>query len=121
MLDKMNSNIIDSLDTETRAKIENYSKRCEELSSGVSKRVNLEIPVEIAVEWISGESCSKIKPPTAKKILSSMGHVSNLHDALKEEVDAEIKEIVSFSDSIADKLCVDRNTFFEHFILKAPY
>ena len=36
-------------------------------------------------------------------------------DELKTKVDAEIKNIIAFSDKIADQLGVDRSEFFDQY------
>ncbi len=101
---------ISSLDNITKEKIEKIEKRCRELSSGQTVTVNL--PIEITYGWYDG----------INGIVSEWGHhlkheidwdfVKKQEADIQNKLNAEIKEIVDFSNSVADRLSVDRDEFF---------
>jgi hypothetical protein len=110
----MNTEIdISSLDDATIAKIKTIEKRCSELSNGQTVTVNL--PIEIAYGWYDG----------INGIVHEWGHrikhevnwdlVKKHQDEIQQKLDAEIKEILDFSNSVADRLGVDRDEFFAEY------
>lgn len=104
---------ISSLDDITKAKIEKIEKRCHELSSGQTVTVNL--PIEITYGWYDGFN----------GLVHEWGHdinhevnwdlVKKHQEEIQQKLDAEIKEIMDFANSVADRLGVDRDEFFSQY------
>lgn len=102
---------ITSLDDATKAKIEQYQKRCEELDGVVEKPITLNY--KVGVIWDSLE-------PSAVDVGSESDLYDQINKAEKEyleEIKKEAKEIVKFSEEIADKLGVDRMEFWNQYFL----
>jgi hypothetical protein len=107
---------ISSLDNDTKEKLFKYQKRCEELSEGIKRSTT--INADYMVVWDMGLESTIIDiGPDIPGIPFELhwDHMDELMENLKEEIDKEIKEIMKFSDEVADKLGVDRHKFFlEH-------
>jgi len=109
---------ISSLDDATKNKIEQLSKRCDELIDGVQRSTTLQ--VDYRVIWDDGErvgieDIGPDIPGIPFKI--HWDHMDKLMEDFKKEIDQEIKEIIEFSDSVADQLGVDRYDFFAQYFI----
>lgn len=101
---------ISSLDEYTKEKIKTIQQRCSELADGQEVTVNL--PIKIIYGWYDGIS----------GIVHEWGHhpkheidwetVKQNEKEIQQKLDTEIKEILDFSNSVADRLGVDRDEFF---------
>ena len=103
---------ISSLDKKTKQKIDQMSQRCKELYQGVKRSTT--IHVDYMVNWTDGTECDIVNF-TADAYTPFKLHCDKLDQLtkeLKKEVDKEIKEIIKFSDDLADKLGVDQTEFF---------
>lgn len=110
----MNTKIdISSLDKATKNEIERLHKRCEELYEGVTKK--LTNSVEVMVNWTEGEESDIVDMGELEDGSVSENRVEKARQELKTKVDAEIKNIIAFSDNIADQLGVDRTEFFDQY------
>ena len=98
---------ISSLDKNTQAKIEKMADRCEALGKGV--KIELDVPkIENIVIWQEGTECTACYVD-AKSI--DWKAIQKQQDAIVAKYNAEIKEILDFADS-----CADRTEFFEQFL-----
>lgn len=107
---------ISSLDEDTKNKIDEMSKRCSKLYNGVKRSTTLN--VDYMVSWTAGTECDIVDigpdiPGIPFRIY--WDNMENLMDDLKQEIDEEIKEIIDFANSVADRLGVDRDEFFSQY------
>lgn len=96
---------ISSLDEYTKNRIEKLGKRCSELSDGVEIVVNL--TVKYNCYWTEGESCVIEEWEPNRAI--DWDFVNKQEEEFRQKIDEEIKDIVDFSNSVADRLGVDRD------------
>jgi hypothetical protein len=104
---------ISSLDDITKEKIKAIQQRCSELANGQEITVNL--PIKIEYGWFNGNN----------GVVSEWGHypkdeidweiVKQHEKEIQHKLDTEIKEILDFSNSVADRLSVDRDEFFQQY------
>jgi hypothetical protein len=109
---------ISSLDEASNSKIEKMHKRCEELSEGVQRSTT--IKVDYMVDWNEGTECNIIDiGPDIPGIPFNLhwDDMEKLMKELKSEIDEEIKNIIDFSESVADQLGVDKTEFWNQYFL----
>lgn len=107
---------ISSLDEATKNEIERIKNRCKELYEGVQESTT--IKVDYMVNWNEGTECNIIDiGPDIPGIPFNLhwDNIDDLMNELKAKIDIEIKNIVIFSDNIADQLGVDRTEFFDQY------
>ena len=106
---------ISSLDDATKDKIAAIQKRCVELSNGQEITVNL--PITIGYGWYDGENAVVHEWGSAPKYEINWEIVKKHEEDIQKKLDSEVKDIIDFSNSIADRLGVDRDDFFEFLCL----
>lgn len=105
----MNTKIdISLLDETTKAKIEKMADRCEALFKGVE----FELKIKNSFFWDADETgfACCIGPENI-----DWDAIQKQQDAIVNKYNAEIKEILDFSDNCADQLGVDRSEFFDQY------
>jgi len=112
---------ISSLDTETKTKLDHYIDL-------VSKMSTEGIPVEITIKlndtprfhWDSGMK-GFVSPHSSEegycKYNLDWNDLEKQEKAIEDKYNALIKEIVDFSDNVADSLGVDQDNFFLYVII----
>lgn len=106
----MNTEIdISSLDEHTKNKIDEMNKRCVELYRGIEVIINL--PITLTYSWTEGETGVIYDP----KSEIDWNFVEKQEQELQQKMDKEVKEIIDFADSVADRLGVDRDEFFDQY------
>lgn len=112
---------ISSLDTETKTKLDHYVDLANKMMTGG-------IPVEITIklnntprfQWddgIEGFVTPNSDNESYCKYNLDWDDIQKQEKAIEDKYNALIKEIVDFSDSVADSLGVDQEDFFEMFFL----
>lgn len=119
---------ISSLDAETKKKIKALGKRSKEIQKGVSDSVCVTLkPIKFKVkaEWNERVSCDLVNFDYDKGYCTGAEKAMNYnnkiireaHEKFRKKINAEIKDIINFSEKIADKLGVDRTEFFDQYFL----
>jgi hypothetical protein len=109
---------ISSLDEVTKNKIKEMRKRCAELHKGVHKSVL--IKVRCLINWTDGTECDVVDVGVdipGIPLKPHWGDMEKLTNDFKKEIDEEIKNIINFSNSVADKLGVDKEEFFKEYFV----
>ena len=96
---------INSLDDVTRDKIKTIQQRCSELANGQEITVNL--PIKIKYGWYDGNRGIVHEWGNNLKHEIDWEIVKQNEKEIQQKLDAEIKEIVDFSNSVADRFGVD--------------
>jgi len=103
---------ISSLDATTKKKIKELKNRVGELTEGVSKKITITVEVNLNAHWAMGETCF-----TDFYYPDDESAIDLETKKYKKQIDEEIKVILDFSDSVADKLGVDRTEFWDQCFL----
>lgn len=106
---------ISSLDEATKNKIVDLKKRCSEL--GVGEEVVVNLPITITYGWYEGRSGLVHEWGNYPKSEINWEIVKQNEKEIQQKLDAEIKSILDFSDSIADQLGVDKTEFWNQYFL----
>lgn len=104
---------ISSLDEHTKNKIDEMSKRCVELYQGIEVVVNL--PITLTFSWTEGETGVVDEWGNHPKSEINWDFVQKQEQELQQKMDKEVKDIIDFSNSVADRLGVDRDEFFDQY------
>ena len=104
---------ISSLDEYTKNRIEKLSKRCSELYIGIDVVVNL--PITLTYTWTEGETGGVGEWGNYPKYEIDWDFVQKHEQELQQKMDKEVKDIIDFSNSVADRLGVDRDKFFDQY------
>lgn len=111
---------ISSLDTETKAKLEDYVKSAKELMKGIPVDITLRLIDKPVFNWHDGRA-GFVSPHSSYecycKYSLDWDDLEKQEKAIEDKYNALIKEIIDFSDGVADSLKVDREKFFEEFFL----
>jgi hypothetical protein len=100
---------ISSLDSATKKKIKQYTKRCEQLANVVYKPVEISFKCKIGALWDEGDTASRID---GDELEIADIHIAKAREKYLVEVNKEIKQIIKFADSVAKKLKVDKKQFW---------
>jgi hypothetical protein len=112
---------ISSLDAETKTKLDYYidlsNKMMEE---GISVDINIKLRDKPRFCWSDGIT-GFLSPDSSQgnycKYNLDWEDLEKQENAIKDKYNSLIKEIIEFSDSVADSLKVDNEKFFEEFFL----
>ena len=104
---------ISSLDEATKNKIVDLRKRCSELGNGEEVVVNL--PIKITYGWYEGQSGLVHEWGNYPKSEINWEIVKQNEKEIQQKLDAEVKSILDFANSVADQLGVNRDDFFDQY------
>jgi hypothetical protein len=111
---------ISSLDAETKTKLDHYSDLSKQLQKGIPVDITLKLKEKPVFQWDDG-MIGCVTPNSDDegyfKYFLDWDDLANQEYALNKKYNDSIKEITDFSDSVADSLKVDREEFFEEFLL----
>lgn len=111
---KKNKIDLSPLNATTKKKIEKLKKRIGELYKGVNKEITIPMNMKFSItsHWTDGmEGYVYVSKPCAEQKCIA------LTKKYTKEINKEIKEILNFSDSIAKKLKVDKEVFWNRVFL----
>lgn len=103
---------ISSLDEATKNKIFDLRKRCSELGNGEEVVVNL--PIKITYGWYEGGVVVHEWGNYPKSEIN-WEIVKQNEEEIQQKLDAEVKSILDFANSVADQLGVNRDNFFDQY------
>lgn len=112
---------ISSLDTETKAKLDHYVDLSNKMSTeGIPVDMTIKLKDKPRFRWDSGIK-GFVSPNSCQegycKYNLDWNDLEKQEKAIEDKYNALIKEIIDFSDSVADSLNVDNEKFFEEFFL----
>lgn len=117
----MNTNIdISSLNAETKAKLDHYTKLSKELVEGIPVDITIRLKEKPVFIWEDGDSGSVTPDSNYEgyfKYYLDWDDLAEQEDAANKKYNDLIKEICDFADSVADSLNVDRSEFFHSFFM----
>lgn len=111
---------ISSLDAETKTKLKNYRKLANQLQKGIPVEITLKLKKKPVFLWEDG-LLGCVTPNSDDegyfKYFLDWNNLEKQEKAYNKKYNALIKEIVDFSNNVADSLGVDKDDFFETFFL----
>jgi len=118
----MNTKVdISLLDAETKVKLDNYIDLVNKMTTeGIPVDITLRLTEKPRFDWYDGMKGS-VSPHSSQegyfKYNFDWDDLEKQEKAIEDKYNALIKEIVDFSDSVADSLKIDRGEFFEEVFL----